>query len=170
MDKIHGKVVIGFPGVGKTSVIRQYRDAEFIDLESSNFVIEREDGTKRKDDNWYIPYCRIACDLAEQGHTVFVSSHKEVQEYLSKIKNNYYIKVCVAYPKKELKDVWINRLTSRYGYEHNEKNERALNSIQNNYEKFINEIEENADKYQFSKIVIKNNNYDLSILIRSQVG
>lgn len=170
MEKTYGKVVIGFPGVGKTSVIRQYHDSEFIDLEASSFDIEQSDGTKKKDDKWYVPYCKIACNLADQGHTVFVSSHREVQDYLSQIRTQYNCKICVVYPKKELKEMWLNRLMTRYGYTHNEKNERALKFIQDKYDKFVDEIEENANKYRFSKIIIKNNNYDLSILIRSQVG
>ena len=69
-------IIIGFPGIGKSSVTRAYdgdtNTTSYIDLESSNFV---------KDDNWVEEYCNLAIDLDLQGYNVFVSSHKEVLCY-----------------------------------------------------------------------------------------
>lgn len=71
-------IIIGFPGIGKSSVTHAYdgdiNTTGYIDLESSNFV---------KDENWVKEYCDLAIDLELQGYNVFVSSHKKVREYLA---------------------------------------------------------------------------------------
>ena len=72
-----GLVIIGYQGIGKSSLAGWNK---CIDLESGNFFV----GNKRADD-WYIPYCQTALNIANQGYTVFVSSHKEVREFLSTV-------------------------------------------------------------------------------------
>jgi len=70
-------IILGYPGIGKSflaqsPVIFHVRDYQgsfgVIDLESSNFVV---DG--KKIENWEIPYCKIALELSEYGHIVFIS-------------------------------------------------------------------------------------------------
>lgn len=131
-------IIIGFPGIGKSSVTRAYdgdtNTTGYIDLESSNFV---------KDDNWVEEYCCLAIDLDLQGYNVFVSSHKGVREYLVD-KQDIFPDVIEVFPLKELKTDWLNRLESRYMKCKTAKNERALNYMRNNFDTAVDEMERDA--------------------------
>lgn len=131
-------IIIGFPGIGKSSVTRAYdgdtNTTGYIDLESSNFV---------KDDNWVEEYCAIAIDLELQGYNVFVSSHKEVREYFAK-RRVTLPGVIEVFPSKEMHTEWLNRLESRYMKCKTAKNERALNYMRNNFDAAVDEMERDA--------------------------
>ena len=88
----NGYIIIGFPGVGKSTVAKG--DTRFIDLESSTFMV---DGQRSED--WYKIYVNVAIDLAKQ-YNVFISSHMAVQNYLVTLNYN---NVIMAYPDKSLK-------------------------------------------------------------------
>ena len=128
-------IIIGFPGIGKSSVTRAYdgdtNTTGYIDLESSNFV---------KDDNWVKEYCNLAIDLDLQGYNVFVSSHKAVREYLAE-KQDIFPDIMEIFPLKELRIDWLNRLESRYMKCKTAKNERALNYMRNNFDAAVDEME-----------------------------
>lgn len=112
-------IIIGFPVIGKSSVTRAYdgdtNTTGYIDLESSNFA---------KDDNWVKEYCDLAIDLELQGYNVFVSSHKNVREYLAE-KQDVFPYIMEIFPSKEIRTEWLNRLESRYMKCKTDKNERA---------------------------------------------
>lgn len=131
-------IIIGFPGIGKSSVTRAYdgdtNTTSYIDLESSNFV---------KDENWVKEYCDIAIDLELQGYNVFVSSHKAVREYLAE-KQDIFSDIIEVFPSKELRIDWLNRLESRYMKCKTAKNERALNYMRNNFDTAVDEMEHDA--------------------------
>ena len=131
-------IIIGFPGIGKSSVTRAYdgdtNTTGYIDLESSNFV---------KDDNWVKEYCNLAIDLDLQGYNVFVSSHKAVREYLAE-KQYIFPDIMEVFPSKEMCTEWLNRLESRYMKCKTAKNERALNYIRNNFDTAVDEMERDA--------------------------
>ena len=67
--------MIGYQGIGKSSCAGKN---DCIDLESGSFWV---DGKRAEE--WYIPYCQIAMHLANQGYTVFTSSHKVVRDQLA---------------------------------------------------------------------------------------
>ena len=131
-------IIIGFPGIGKSSVTRAYdgdtNTTGYIDLESSNFV---------KDDSWVKEYCDLAIDLELQGYNVFVSSHKAVREYLAE-KQDIFPDIMEVFPSKEMRTEWLNRLESRYMKCKTFKNERALNYMRNNFDTAVNEMERDA--------------------------
>lgn len=131
-------IIIGFPGIGKSSVTRAYdgytNTTGYIDLESSNFV---------KDDNWVKEYCDLAIDLDLQGYNVFVSSHKAVREYLAG-KQDIFPDIMEVFPSKEMCTEWLNRLESRYIKCKTAKNERALNYMRNNFDAAVDEMERDA--------------------------
>ena len=103
---MNGRIIVGYQGIGKSTLAKQGKG--YIDLESGNFWVNG----KRADD-WYIPYCNIAMHLAEQGYTVFTSSHQVVRDQLVSIKtDNVDLFVCV--PSLHLKDEWIKKLEDRY--------------------------------------------------------
>ena len=131
-------IIIGFPGIGKSSVTRAYdgdtNTTGYIDLESSNFV---------KDDNWVKEYCNLALDLDLQGYNVFVSSHKAVREYLAE-KQDIFPDIMEVFPSKEMCTEWLNRLELRYMKCKTAKNERALNYMRNNFGTAVDEMERDA--------------------------
>ena len=131
-------IIIGFPGIGKSSVTRAY-DGEtnttgYIDLESSNFI---------KDRHWIVEYCDLAIDLELQGYNVFVSSHKGVREYLAE-RQVAIPDIIEVFPVKDLRPVWIERLRRRYEHCPTLKNENALNYMRNNFDDAVNEMEHDA--------------------------
>ena len=131
-------IIIGFPGIGKSSVTRAYdgdtNTTGYIDLESSNFV---------KDDNWVKEYCNLAIDFDLQGYNVFVSSHKAVREYLAE-KQDIFPDIMEVFPSKEMCTEWLNRPELRYMKCKTAKNERALNYMRNNFDTAVDEIERDA--------------------------
>lgn len=107
-----------------------------IDLESENFWI----GDHRADD-WYIPYCNIAMDLANQGYTVFTSSHKVVYEYFASmpLKENV-AKVVIFCPRRVWMKEWIKRLEERYNKTGLQKDYKALENAKERYEENLTEL------------------------------
>lgn len=114
-------VIIGYQGIGKTTLARHQQ--RFIDLESSCF---KYGDPPVRDENWYQPYCNMAINLSNCGRYVFVSSHREVREYLVKASLKQNIDVMAIAPAKSLKDAWIAKLQARYNETHLEKDRFAL--------------------------------------------
>lgn len=128
-----GLIIIGYQGIGKSS-LAGYNNC--IDLESGNFWI----GDKRADD-WYIPYCQITIDLANQGFTVFTSSHKVVYEYLSTCPLPENVGAVVVFcPRRSMKDEWIEKLQKRYDRTGLEKDYKALMNAKDRFEENIVEL------------------------------
>ena len=149
-----GVIVVGYPGIGKTTLSNL--NVHFIDLESSKFYVRGE-----RDDRWYIPYCEIAMDLASQGYCVFVSSHIEVQKYLLQYCISPSINLCACVPSLELKDEWLFRLSSRYDETQLSKDYNSLRHVTLMYEGDIEQIHRN-----FSAIAeITSVSYDLRQLL-----
>ena len=148
-------IIIGYQGIGKSTLSKHHLNY-FIDLESSNFFFEKN-GMLIRDPDWYIPYCKIANHLSEQGFFVFVSSHKVVRDELKKSKE----KVVAICPALELKDQWINKLRNRYNWSGLEKDYKALANAENSYEENIKEIADDIE----NTIIINDINYDLEDII-----
>ena len=128
-----GVIIIGYQGIGKSSLGGKYN---CIDLESGNFFI----GDKRADD-WYIPYCQTAMSLAEQGFTVFVSSHKAVVDFLKNVPLPENVSGVVIFcPQLWMKDEWIKRLEERYLRTGLWKDQKALLNAKDRYTENIIEL------------------------------
>ena len=141
-------IIIGYPGVGKTSLAGRYN--QYIDLESSNW--NSPDNTKP--DIWWWSYGKVAEDLSRQGYRVFVSCHPSVQKYFEE--SNEY--VMVLYPSIELKEEWIKRVSDRYKRDNSMKNLAALNNVELYYDKQISSLNNSPFK---NKLVLKDMNYTL---------
>ena len=141
-------IIIGYPGVGKTSLAGRYN--QYIDLESSNW--NSPDSTKP--DMWWWSYGKVAEDLSRQGYRVFVSCHPSVQKYFEE--SNEY--VMVLYPSLELKEEWIKRVSDRYDRDRSMKNLDALNNVELYYDKQISSLNDSPFK---NKLVLKDMNYTL---------
>ena len=141
-------IIIGYPGIGKSTLA--VGNNKYIDLESSLF----NDIEGEKPKYWYQTYCKIAEDLSSQGYIVFVSCHKEVQNYL--YTSDEIVVLC--YPALELKNLWFGKLLSRYEQDSSDKNLAALSTSVKNYNTHITAL--NRSPYTH-KIVLKSIDYIL---------
>lgn len=149
-------IFIGFPGIGKSTLAS--KDKEVIDLESSCFWWTDEYGQRTRDSNWFLYYCNVAEHLSCQGYDVFVNSHDAVCTELKKRDIG-----AVIVPSRDLKYEWIKRLEDRYNITHSEKDKRALDTISDCYDLYIEMI---LDKFASNKIiVITSMDYDLKDMI-----
>ena len=129
-----GLIVIGYQGIGKSSCSSP--DTGCIDLESGNFWV----GDKRADD-WYIPYCQIAMNLANQGYTVFTSSHRVVYEHFKTMPLLPNVgKIAVFCPDSRYKEEWVDRLQKRYDKTGLYKDYKALMNAKDRYRENIIEL------------------------------
>lgn len=152
-NKVKGAIIVGYQGIGK-STLAQNRNG-YIDLESGSFWIEG----KRADD-WYISYCNIAINLAEQGYRVFVSSHAVVREYLASLPKTVPLFAC--FPSYSLKDTWITKLQVRYETTNLAKDYKAWKNAEERYDENIKELHKAT---AFIPIVISYKYYNLNNLI-----
>ena len=146
-------IIIGYQGIGKSSAAGA--DSGCIDLESSNFWV---DGMRPRD--WYKYYCEIAFDLSKQGYVVFTSSHKDVRNcFLKHLERD---KIVAVFPKKELKDKWIQKLQDRFDADVCEKNYKALMNAKDKFEKDIEDMSDwGGEIYMIDTI-----DYDLKDIIK----
>lgn len=176
-----GIIVVGFPGIGKTSI--SFGKNNFVDLESSCFnIVDPVTNKKTKPDNWEKLYVSVAYDLAKQGKCVCVSNHSLViGELLDRRQQDSRLDeypIVFIYPKKNLKDAWIERLTERYNSSVQidkdiaDKNKAALDAVAANYDKWINTLEcidpNNSTAYgnNVYKIPITSVDYDLAAALK----
>lgn len=142
-------IIIGYQGIGKSTLAGK---RNCIDLESGNFWV---DG--KRDEKWYIPYCQIAKHLSKQGYTVFVSSHKVVQEELKNSREKVYV-IC---PSSDLKDKWIDKLRTRW----------EATGLNKDYKAYINAVDRYSENIQelmnsgFTAAVIDNMNYSINSIL-----
>lgn len=143
-------IIIGYQGIGKSTLAGKNN---CIDLESGNFWVNG----KRADD-WYIPYCKIANHLSEQGYTVFVSSHEVVRNELKKSEE----KVFAVCPSICLKDEWVAKLEDRYKRTGLEKDFKAWKNAEDRYDENIKEIIGSG----FETYYIDAMDYDLELIVK----
>ena len=144
-------IILGYPGVGKSSVASRLNS--FINLESSSFYINSV-----RDKNWYIYYCKIAEQLSNQGYDVFLSTHDVVRKELKDSKQKKFI----VYPVLSLKTQWIVRLEERHFRSKLLKDYQALKRAQDHYDMDINEL---MNEPGFNKIEITYMPYNLLRII-----
>ena len=176
-----GMIVVGFPGIGKTSI--SFGKNNFVDLESSCFnIVDPVTNKKIKPDNWEKLYVSVAYDLVKQGKHVCVSNHSLViNELLDRKQKDSRLDeypIVFVYPKKNLKDRWIERLTDRYNSSVQidkdiaDKNKAALDAVAANYDKWIDALERidpnNVTAYgnNVYKIPIACIDYDLAAALK----
>lgn len=125
--------MIGYQGIGKSSCAGKNN---CIDLESGNFWINN-----CRNDNWYIPYCNIAMDLANQGYTVFTSSHQVVRDQFKSMELLPNVgKIVVFCPESRFKNEWIQRLEERYNRTGTTKDYKALMNAKDRFVENIHEL------------------------------
>ena len=167
-------IIVGYPGIGKSTLASKYPGGKYIDLESSNFkelksheedLILNSGRRSTVIPGWAIIYVRIALDLSRSGYHVFISSHESVQRALLE-QINHEDHVFVVYPALSLKTDWLRRLRERYQYtsyteEYIERGKKALLRAIDNYEEDIKKLHNSS----FDEIVINSMDYGLEELI-----
>lgn len=148
----YGKVVVGYQGVGKSTLA--FHNSRVIDLESSNFFVDGE-----RPANWHIIYCNIARALCKQGYIVCISSHKEVRKELARHPAS---KQVIVYPIRALKDAWIAKLRYRYEETQSMKDFKALKNAENCFDENIVDLE---NQEGFGKINFATMDYNLADLL-----
>ena len=149
-------IVIGYQGIGKSTLSQ--KSFKYIDLESS--ALKKGDVRWH---NWYEPYCMIAEWLSRQGYTVFVSSHKEVRDYLNKFCKEPF---CAIIPSEDIKDEWIERLRERHKQLPIDKNYRAYINAVDRFTENIREIKKDvADVREITSM-----HYELDKLIEADTS
>ena len=143
-------IIIGFPGIGKSTLA--YNNDKFVDLESSCFK-----PVNNRNDDWVIEYCKLAEFLSKNGSIVFISSHKAVREYISKMRTNELV-TCV-FPSKRVREQWIKKLEDRYTNSGLYKDYRAFIRARDHYDDDIRDLY--SDDGIHYKWVITDINYDL---------
>ena len=153
---MNGLIVIGYQGIGKTSVVKNGLSHRAIDFESSLFEINN----KRIDD-WCSIYCKQAASIAKQGFIVLISSHQCVREELANYDKDGFAIVTIT-PSYSLKDAWIDKLKNRYKADPCERNLAAWKNAESN---FTNDIANIASECTFSHIFINSMDYDLRLIL-----
>lgn len=152
-------IVIGYPGVGKSSFCEHYRPSwndpvkGYIDLESIWFT--------KNVFNWAEQYCAVAIGLSRQGFIVCVSAHEAVQKILDACDKNVD-KIAAVYPNLDLKDFWIRKLKMRYESDPTGKNELAWLAVNANYERHIREL---MKRKFYHCLIMDGENYDICEMI-----
>ena len=122
-----GLIVIGYPGIGKTSCANP--DNKCIDLESSIYGFSSDLSSNGTISAKVGIYCQQAIDIARQGYTVFTSSHKDVRNQFSLLEMPKNVVGPVIFcPTFSMADDWIERLWRRY--EEGGKTEKDLRAYE----------------------------------------
>ena len=121
------RIVLGFPGVGKTYVKEKYKgtSVKVLDSDSSNF-------DKASFPSNYIEYIKSCIGKFD---LILISTHEEVRKAVAKSDIMDRAVVSICYPSLELKEDWIQRLANRGN------GEQFLSLVRNNYDQWIKDIE-----------------------------
>ena len=130
------KVISAFPACGKSYIFQNEQDNfdGILDSDSSEFSwIKDENGNNTTERNPDFPnnYIQHIEENLGKVQIIFVSSHDVVRNALRE--NN--IDYTIVYPDISLKEDWIKRFKKRGN------NEKFINFISNNWDKFIADIE-----------------------------
>lgn len=137
------KVISAFPGTGKTYCYNKYKGSniKILDSDSSEFSwIKDKNGNNTKERNPEFPnnYIKHIKENIGKVDIIFVSSHDVVRKAL-KDNNIDYI---LVYPCIYYKYIYMDRYTERGN------NENFINFIDKNFEKFINEMDNENYPYK----------------------
>ena len=164
-------IYIGYPCIGKTTLAKEKNN--FIDLESSYFsnsnskvnpsVLYITADATSTDYHNHENYCNVAIDLNNQNFNVFVSSHRQVTDYLI----NYYKNIgqtnelCIIYPAEGLYENWSRKAFERYLKDKSAKNKRALDRILEHYAEDIDYLKRLCFAKNINSIEIAEMDYKL---------
>lgn len=154
------KVISAFPACGKSYVFKHKQDCfrGILDSDSSEFSWVKDGNgnntTERNPDfpNNYIQHIKDSLGKVE---IIFVSSHDVVRKSLEENNINYTL----VYPDKSMKDEWMRRFKDRGN------NEKFIEFIGANFDKFIDEMEEETFPQKIKLPYMYHEYLDVSVLI-----
>lgn len=121
-------VISGFPGTGKSYYVGRGEGSDYM---PQGFASD-SDSSKFDKSNFPQNYIEHIKELIDKGTArIFISSHKEVRDALVKEGINFIL----VYPKKELKQEYIER------YKQRGSPDSFINLISENWENWIDELE-----------------------------
>lgn len=141
---MEAKVISAFPACGKSYFYENFQNCfnGILDSDSSEFSwIKDENGNNTDVRNPDFPnnYIQHIKDNLDKVDIIFVSSHEVVRHALWDNGIDYLL----VYPNKDLKNQWIERFKKRGN------NDKFINFISNNWDKFINDMDEETFPYKF---------------------
>jgi hypothetical protein len=142
------KLVLGFPGVGKTMYyMKKKGKVDVLDSDSSTFP---KDGFP----NNYIEH--ILENIGKQD-VIFISTHEVVRKALKSIdifSNENVEGIYLVYPDLSLKDEYMKR------YKERGNNKQFIEVLDKMFDNWVEELDNESNK--FTKIKLNNSNYYIS--------
>lgn len=142
------KLVLGFPGVGKTMYyMKKKGKIDVLDSDSSTFP---KDGFPSN----YIEH--ILENIGKQD-VIFISTHEVVRKALKSIdifSNDNVEGVYLVYPDLSLKDEYMKR------YKERGNNKQFIEVLDKMFDNWVEELDNESNK--FTKIKLNNSNYYIS--------
>jgi hypothetical protein len=139
MDKT--KLILGFPGVGKSYFAVNNKNYKIIDLDASTFP----------KDNFPDNYIKSILNNIGKVDIIFISTYDVIRKALKKcdiFTNTNVDKVYLVYPSIELKDEYIKRYNNRGN------NKQFINTLNMMFDNWVDELK-NEDT-SFIKIELTN--------------
>lgn len=151
-------IISASPGCGKSYCTKNYQDKFYIlDLDSAKYrYIKDKDGNRTDERNPDFPMNNIKSIKENIGNAdvIFVSNITTVRKALKD--NN--LKVIMVYPDKALKEEFMRR------YKERGNDENFIRFLSDNWERFIDEIEEDSDGFLMDKLTKERSFINLSYL------
>ena len=140
-------VISGFPGTGKSHYISRGEGSDYM---PQGFASD-SDSSQFDKSNFPQNYIKHIKDLISKGTArIFVSSHKEVRDELVKEGINFIL----VYPKRELKEEYIER------YKQRGSSDSFIKLVSENWDNWITELE-NQKGCTHKKLESKQFMYDI---------
>lgn len=135
-----GRVICGFPGVGKSTLFKELKESgkKVLDSDSSTF-----DKSEFPDN--YIKHIK---EKTAEGYTILASSHDVVRGALIDEGMDFTL----VYPDKSLKDEYLER------YKERGSPEKFIELLDKNWDKWIKECDD-LDSKHVSKVVLKSGEF-----------
>jgi hypothetical protein len=146
-------IVLGYSGIGRTTLCEQHPGFKYVDLDSWPFRADRSDVSL-----WVKTYVMVATRLSAQGYIVFLDALEPVCDALV----NSTEVVLLICPSLELESQWVKKLESRYHDSRSYDDYHAWIDADKNYEAQITKLLE----YENMVACIDSMDYDLSRIIR----
>lgn len=129
------KIVSGFPGIGKSTIFKNFPHIKCVDSDSSQFSWSSP-GIRHSDfPNNYIDHIK---SLIGKVDFIFVSTHQVVRKALQDNNLLYWL----VYPNVELKEQYIKNYIGRGN------DDKFVSMMKNNFEKFIKECQDDPTLFK----------------------